>query len=140
LLLWIIANRKRPEFWLLGLGLALNFLVIAINGGMMPIRPEMVRHLLPYAPEGAWQIGARLGTGKDVVLLVEQTHLWFLSDWFTPPSWMQYRVAFSIGDVFITLGVFWLLWSCGAPQAVSLEVENEQEISRTQQNGKDVSV
>lgn len=106
-------NRRQPGLWLLGLGLFLNLVVIALNGGLMPISPETVERLAPNAPADAWQIGKRLGTGKDIVLPVDQTRLWWLSDRFLLAGWSQYRVAYSIGDVFIALGAFRLLFSLG---------------------------
>jgi len=113
LLLFGWANRKYPGFWLLTGGLLLNLLVIALNGGLMPITPETVQWLRPDAPAGSWQIGERLGYGKDIVLPRGETILWFLSDQFRAFSSLTYRVAFSLGDVLIALGAFWLLWSTG---------------------------
>ena len=115
LLIFAWANRKTPGFWLLGAGLLLNLTVIALNGGLMPITPETVQWLRPDAPAGSWQIGERLGFGKDIVLPREETVLWFLSDRFRSFSRLSYRVAFSLGDVFIALGAFWLLWTMGGP-------------------------
>lgn len=40
LLVFVWANRRQPGFWALGVGLALNLLVIAANGGWMPISPD----------------------------------------------------------------------------------------------------
>jgi hypothetical protein len=112
LILFAWMNRKEPGVWLLGLGLMLNFLVIVINGGFMPISPETVRVLNPNAPAGSWQIGNRLGkSSKDIVIESSNTHLWFLSDRFILPGWFSAPVAFSFGDVLITLGAFWLFWS-----------------------------
>jgi len=113
-------NRKVTGFWLLGSGLLTNFLVIVLNGGLMPISPETVRKIYPNAPESSWQVYERLGSGKDIVLPVEQTRLWFLSDRFVLPDWMQYSVAFSVGDVLIALGAFWLLWALGGEQVETL--------------------
>ncbi len=113
LLLFAWFNRKQPGFWMLGAGLLLNFLVIIANGGLMPISPETVRQIYPDAPESSWEIGKQLGNGKDIVLPVSATNLWFLSDRFLFPDWLGYSIAFSLGDVLIAFGAFWLLWTLG---------------------------
>lgn len=116
LLVFVWFNRTRAGLLLLGVGLCLNFLVICLNGGYMPISPETVQWLLPDAPQGSWQVGHRLGTSKDIVTMVETTRLWFLSDMLRLTVSPNYRVAYSLGDVFISLGAFWLLWSLGGAQ------------------------
>lgn len=113
LLFFSIANIRQPGFWLLGLGLVLNLLVISLNGGMMPISPDTLQHLYPNAATGVWQIGQRFGVGKDIVLPTAQTVLWFLSDCLTLPDWVAYKLAFSAGDVLIAAGAFWMLLSFG---------------------------
>lgn len=121
LLVFAWLNRKQPGFWLLGGGLLLNFIVILSNGGFMPITPEAVRKIYPEASETSWQIGKRLGNGKDIVLPAAATKLWFLSDRFLVTNWSFTRVAFSLGDVLIALGAFWLLWGLGGKSKEALD-------------------
>ncbi len=120
LLLFIWLNRSIPGGWLMGLGLSLNFLVIILNGGLMPLSPANARLLLPDLPAGnplPLVLGERVGASKDILLEVSDTHLWFLSDIFHLPAWMGYPLVFSMGDVCLALGAFWLFWQLGAPPA-----------------------
>ena len=89
-------NRRVPGVPLIMLGGALNFIVIAANGGVMPADPELARHIA--GAEGFVNSGA-----------MQNPHLLFLGDVFaTPQSWPMYNV-FSIGDCVIVLGVLVLL-------------------------------
>lgn len=108
LLVFVWLNRRQAGFWLIGLGLAFNLAVIAANGGFMPISPQTAAHLLPAAVVQTLQAGGRFGI-KDILLLPENTRLEWLADRFTLPDWLSYAVAFSLGDVLIAVGVFWLL-------------------------------
>jgi hypothetical protein len=111
LLVFVAANLSVPAFWALGLGLAANFLVIACNGGWMPISPVTLHFLLPSKPIDTWVIGTRLNTSKDLIMAAAETNLVWLSDWFTLPQWFPYKFAFSFGDIFISIGAIILLWS-----------------------------
>lgn len=99
--LWV--NRRVPGLVILGIGWAMNAIVISVNGGVMPATART---------------GAR-GTGVAEGFLnsrpVASPHLSFLGDNFAmPESWPIHNV-FSIGDVFIALGAFVALhWICGS--------------------------
>lgn len=120
LLAFSLLNIHKISFLPITLGFLLNFLVIMLNGGLMPISPDAVRKLLP-GQDAQWVVGQRLGYGKDIILQPEMTRLWFLSDRFMLPDWLQYPVAFSLGDVLIAAGVIWLLWSLGGKSKGKLQ-------------------
>ncbi len=97
------------------MGLVCNFLAIALNGGMMPLPPENAQKLLPAGNQVVLEVGKRVGFGKDVLLPRELTVFWFLGDIFLLPEWVNYPLAFSVGDILISVGAFWLFWQLGAP-------------------------
>jgi len=103
-------NYRLPGLKLAGLGLLLNFLVIAANGGYMPTTPETLNqaglaHLAPSA-----EPGMRVSHSKDVILPREQTRLWFLSDVLVIPGPPPIGAVASVGDLGITAGACFLLY------------------------------
>jgi hypothetical protein len=107
------ANRRHAGFSLLIVGLLLNLAVIISNGGLMPISPETLQRLMPTRSTDSWVVGQRLGTSKDRILREADTNLAWLSDRFVLPDWLPYKVAYSVGDIFIAVGAYWFLWSAG---------------------------
>ena len=90
LLLVVWLNRQDAGMWIAGIGILMNFTVIALNGGM-PVMAEAV-HLAG-------------GTGELVldakhVLLTDTTRLPFLADIIPLPG-----SVISLGDVFLAIGV-----------------------------------
>ncbi len=120
-------NRRLAGFWLLAGGAALNLLVIACNGGFMPISPQTAAHLISPALLETLAIGERFGLGKDILLLPEQTRLAWLSDRFLLPAWSPNQVAFSLGDLFIALGAFWLMAVRGQPPRLGRQLPKKRE-------------
>lgn len=89
-------NRNETGMWLVGLGVFMNFTVIAVNGGM-PVLPE----------------AASIGLGRDItavdfdalskhVLMDDSTQLAFLGD-VIPVRII--RNVVSLGDVFLAVGL-----------------------------------
>ncbi len=98
-------NRKLPFLWCAGAGSLLNFIVILLNGGSMPLSPRVteiavsssnLRHLL----EGRY---------LTYHIINENTRLWFLGDVIQVP-W-PFSGFISIGDILLYAGVFLLIQS-----------------------------
>ena len=101
-------NRHVAGMYLFICGAALNLLVMGANGGFMPVSPQTADRL--FSEEALLELspGDRIGP-KDILLLPQQTRLEWLADRFLPPAWFPFQAAFSFGDVFIAVGVFWML-------------------------------
>jgi hypothetical protein len=121
LLGFVWLNRRLPGMKVLFLGVALNLTVMAANGGFMPINPQTASRLVTQEVLENHQPGDRFGT-KDILLLPQETRFEWLADRFLPPAWSAYQVAFSLGDVFIALGVFWLLANQKTPKKQPLSI------------------
>lgn len=93
-------------------GVVLNLSVMTVNGGFMPISPQTASRLVSEDILRDSQSGSRFGP-KDVLLDPQDTRFEWLADRFLPPTRFPYQVAFSLGDVFIALGVFFVLANQG---------------------------
>ncbi len=92
--IWV--NRSLPGIKLMFLGVFCNFLVIALNGGAMPVKPEglppsLVQALADQsvATHQLWQPGTKLPFLGDIILIP-----------YPSPR------RFSIGDFFMVAGLF----------------------------------
>jgi hypothetical protein len=109
----ILANLRRPGMgWLLA-GMALNFLVMAANGGLMPVSPETLarggrEHVLARAGDGGAYAQAQ--PKKNLILREDETRLALLSDRLVVPG---HPGAFSAGDVLIAAGIVVALGAAG---------------------------
>jgi hypothetical protein len=101
-------NRHLPGMKVLALGAVLNLLVISANHGFMPISLQTAGQIVSDNFSLDLLPGNRFGP-KDILLPTEETRFEWLADRFVTPSWFPYQSAFSLGDVFIAVGAFWLL-------------------------------
>jgi len=110
LVAFLVVNRELSGMKLILVGAVLNLVVIASNGGYMPVTLEAIEqsgHLDKIIIEGehAYVLGS-----KDIVLSEEQSHFTMLSDVLKMPDVIPTPATFSIGDVFIMVGAAWLLY------------------------------
>jgi len=113
----VVLNRRVAGLPLIGVGLGLNFLVMLANGGFMPVTLEAVERAgMAHLVLGT-EPGARLLATKDIILPVEATRLWVLSDIFVVPAPLPIRTVFSLGDLFLAAGIFVLFQRAMRPRA-----------------------
>ena len=108
LLIFAWLNRHIAGMLILMIGLVLNMVVMVANSGFMPINPNTAERLVGAERISTFEIGNRIGY-KDILLPKNETRLEILADRLLPPVGFPYQVAFSVGDIFIALGAFWML-------------------------------
>jgi len=99
----LFANLSSKAVWLVVMGSLLNFAVIFLNGGTLPIAAEALKNA------GFTNRLELIQAGRLVQYeLMEGSGNWvgFLGKRLTPPVMYPIKQVFSIGDVFISLGVF----------------------------------
>ncbi len=109
LLAFVWLNRRLIGIQIVGLGVICNLAAIVVNGGFMPITPETLVQINPGSTAEQWLVGTHYGYSKDVILSQEATRLWALSDILVLPPPFPWPTAFSVGDLFIALGIAGLL-------------------------------
>jgi hypothetical protein len=105
----IWCNRQLPGVKLIGLGLLLNFLVIVLNGGVMPITPEALVQIGYDDNAPRLETGYLVAGTKNIVMEPGEATLWFLSDILVLPSPFLIPTALSVGDLLIVAGTFLFL-------------------------------
>ncbi len=99
LIAFLLVNR-RVGLFVAAAGLALNALVIAVNGGRMPIS------LRAWTATGRDQVAiTATGSYNNNVLAGHHSHLTWLGDVFALPASVPFATAISIGDLLILIGM-----------------------------------
>ncbi|NHM30034.1 DUF5317 domain-containing protein [Neobacillus terrae] len=100
-LIFLMANRKKEGFTVIFIGVFLNFLVMIVNGGRMPVSGEAATVLSPeyiqYLKNGHY---------AKHQLMTESAHLKFLGDIIPLSKPYPRTQIISIGDVVMNIGVF----------------------------------
>ncbi len=101
--LWV--NRRLTGLVVLGTGAMVNAVVIGLNGGTLPARPEALR-AAGWSPDAAF---------SNSGVLAHPVLPW-LGDVAATPSWLPFRNVISVGDVLILVGAAVLLHvTCRSP-------------------------
>jgi hypothetical protein len=116
LLIFVWLNRTLLGMLVAGLGLLANLAVIALNGGAMPIAPETLVKINPGSSFEQWVPGDHYDHSKDIIRLSEETRLPWLSDRLAMTVPLPIRAAFSLGDLFIALGIILILQDIRTPK------------------------
>jgi hypothetical protein len=102
-------NRHLSGIKVIGLGLLLNFVVMIVNGGFMPITPETLVRIGYDGNTSQLETGYIVGRTKNVVVEPGEATLWFLSDIMVIPRPFPIPTALSVGDLLIVMGVVFFL-------------------------------
>lgn len=98
-------NRREIGIGIAIVGIAMNVVVMAANGGTMPISPATLQQM----SGSELPAGTALSYLKSTVTEPEETRLAWLSDHLLLPGPLAQLAAWSIGDVLLLLGAGWFL-------------------------------
>ncbi|HJR87149.1 MAG TPA: DUF5317 domain-containing protein [Acidimicrobiia bacterium] len=98
LIILVLLNKERPGLWLAGLGVLMNFSVIALNGGM-PVLAEAAEVASGFAPGDPV-----IAESYKHVVLNRDSLLPFLAD-VIPIRVLNIGQVLSLGDVFLAFGL-----------------------------------
>jgi hypothetical protein len=109
--LWAVVwrNRHLPGMLTVLLGVTLNLLVIAANGGYMPVSPKALARIGMGDAAQQMPVGSVVMGSKDVLLPSEQARFSMLGDVLVIPEPLPWSTAMSIGDCALAVGIFWFI-------------------------------
>jgi Family of unknown function (DUF5317) len=103
-MLFLFMNRHHKGFTLILIGVFLNFLVMAVNGGRMPVSLEAAAVLDPE-----YLKALKEGLYAKHAILTESTKLGFLGDIIPLTDPYPRTQIISIGDVIMNIGIFFFI-------------------------------
>jgi hypothetical protein len=103
-MVFVWLNRAQPGFYVLLAGIAMNFLVMLLNGGKMPVSREMAEMAIPAGLPMLEQ-----GDGTKHLIMTESTRLPFLADVIALPPPYPIPQVISLGDLVMNVGICWFL-------------------------------
>lgn len=103
LFICFVFNLKSKSLIIVLIGVILNFIVIASNSGFMPVSTDMA--LSNGFNESIQLLTEGKATGH-AVLVKGETRFWFLADIINIPPPYPFPQTISIGDIFISIGIF----------------------------------
>ncbi len=109
LIAFAVANWREWGIVVMGIGMALNVIVITLNGGFMPTTVAKLRQA--GLESSAATFAACRTAGQDActhannVLMDEGTRLGWLGDVLATPSWLPFANVFSVGDALLMIGL-----------------------------------
>lgn len=104
---FVLANWRKWGIAVMGIGMALNIVVITLNGGFMPTTVDKLRHAgLDNTADALASCGLSAPcTYANSVLMDEGTVLGWLGDVFATPAWLPLANVFSVGDALLMIGL-----------------------------------
>ena len=111
LVAWTAWHRDElPGIWLVTAGIAMNLLVVVLNGGRMPVDPALAGH-------GPAQL-SRAGFWASYVLRGPDTRLGWLGDWILipRPAGLLFPQVYSPGDLVAAAGLAATLFLATRPR------------------------
>jgi predicted MFS family arabinose efflux permease len=116
LAVFLLCNIRMPGFWLVGSGVAANFVVIAANQGRMPISAANWKLI------GGDPSAVAHGASDNNVIAGPGTHVAWLGDVFVLPHALPFTAAISLGDIIVVLGAVAFVYRACAPTIVGSSV------------------
>ncbi|MGG1678712.1 DUF5317 domain-containing protein [Neobacillus sp. NRS-1170] len=118
-LIFLFLNRKNPGFLLILIGVFLNFLVMVVNGGRMPVSVEAASILDP-----SYMDALKGGLAAKHQILTQSTNLGFLGDIIPLSKPYPRTQIISIGDVVMNIGIFLFIQYLMLKHPSSLQVND----------------